>query len=381
MQKVTRLVIMNKKVGIIDYVGLKGGNHYYSLCLLDALADLGYETYLLSNLTKGLNEEKIHIQKTFDFDISRNLTGFSNLIGGTIKACRILKKNRVKTVIFHLFEASWIPLVVLSIFKFYGLKVIGISHDVTSFEKNENQKARDFIYSKLIDQVIVHNLYSYNYLKQVLQSQILAKTMIIKHGGHKAVINSNIDQKTARKTLGLDENKTYALFFGQIKKVKGLDLLLEAFPTDIENLHLIIAGKPWKDEFQIYESIIESRRLTSKTKLFIKYISEEERDNLYNAADFIVLPYREIFQSGVLLMAMSYGLPIIASDLPANKEVLNNNEGLLFKSENIENLNTQIKKMASDKVLRESYAKDSIIKIESEYAWSTIAKEYVSIIQ
>ena len=371
---------LKKKVCVIDYVGLKGGNHYYSLCLLDSLAKLGYETFLFSNLTKGLNDEKIHIQKTFDLEISKNIAGLLNLIGGTIKACRICKKNKVNTVIFHLFEASWVPLAVLTIFKLFGLKVIGISHDVTSFEKNENQKARDFIYSNLIDQVVVHNQYSFNYLSNVLPNSILSKTIIIKHGGHKAVINSNIEQKIAREALGLDTDKTYALFFGQIKKVKGLDLLLNAFPNDNKNLNLIIAGKPWKDEFQEYNSIIEKRNLNNKTNLFIKYITEEERDYLYNAADFIILPYREIFQSGVLLMAMSYGLPILASDLPANKEVLNDNEGLLFQSESIKDLNVQINKIAKSSQLRTDYSKKSKTKIESEYSWDVIAKEYTSII-
>ena len=371
--------VNKKKVGIIDYVGLKGGNHYYSLCLLDSLAKLGYETFLLSNFKEGLYDEKIHIQQTFDFEISRNLSGFTNLIGGVIKACKILRKNEVRTVIFHLFEASWIPLIVLAIFKLFRLNIIGISHDVTSFGKKENQFARTFIYSKLIDKIIVHNNFSYNYLKQVLPHKILTKTKIIKHGGHNTVINAKIEKSKARQYLGLEQHKTYGLFFGQIKKVKGLDLLLNAFPNEFENLDLIIAGKPWKNEFEVYQKIINDRNLSKKTKLFVKYISEIERDNLYNAADFIILPYREIFQSGVLLMAMSYGLPILASDLAANKEVIVD-EGLLFKTEDVKDLNLKIKKIALDEKLRNNYSKKSQIKIKEEYSWDKIAINYFDLI-
>lgn len=371
----------NKSVAIIDYVGIKGGNHYYSLCLLDALAKLGYETYLLSNFNKGLNKEDIRIQAVYKTQISRNLSGIANLIFGSLKACRILKRKKVKTVIFHLFEASSISLMTLFIFKLFGLHVIGISHDITSFSKDEKQRVRDFIYTRLLNQVIVHNQFSYNCLKAVMPIEVLSKTKIIKHGGHRDLIDTSITKQEARQSLQLNQAINYALFFGQIKDVKGLDLLLEAFPNDLPNLHLIIAGKPWKSDFKKYQEIIDRRNLAAQVHLKIEYISEADRDLLYNAADFIILPYREIFQSGVLLMSMSYGLPILVSNLEANRELIKVGEGLLFESENKISLEQKIREMEANPELRKKFAQNALLKIKSEYDWNNIAKEYLSIIK
>ena len=77
----------NKSVGIVDYVGKKGGNHYYSLCLLNALAKHGYSTYLYSNFTEKINDEDITIRKVFRFDIKSNVKGLINLLFGTLRAC------------------------------------------------------------------------------------------------------------------------------------------------------------------------------------------------------------------------------------------------------------------------------------------------------
>ena len=181
--------------------------------------------------------------------------------------------------------------------------------------------------------------------------------------------------------MGLDDEQTIALFFGQIKTVKGLDILLNAFPSDVSDLTLVIAGKPWKNDFSDYEKIIKERGLSSQVKLIIKYISEEERDTLYNAADFIVLPYRQIFQSGVLLMAMSYGLPVIASDLKANKEVIDDDQGLLFQTENPIDLKEKIMTLYNNPDLSERLSKTALNTIKTSYSWNTIATKYFPIIE
>ncbi len=371
---------MRRKIAVVDYVGTKGGNHYYSLCLLDELAKLGYEAHILSNFSKGLADEDINFYPVYDPAINKSFAGLLNLVVGTFRAAFYLKKRGIKTVLFHLFESSWVAFAVLTILKLAGIKILGISHDVTSFEKNENQKLPNLIYYRLLDNVIVHNHYSLGQLKSKLGDKIENKTQLIRHGGHEKVIDANIGKIEARKLLGLDQDTCYGLFFGQIKIVKGLDLLLEAFPNDSSS-ELIIAGKPWKDDFNLYQEIIDKRGINDLTHQYIRYITEEERDCFYQAADFIILPYREIFQSGVLLMAMSYGTPIIASDLPANKEVLEDDEGLFFESDNKESLEKAIQTFCKDPEMRIEMSRNASVKIKSAYSWAEIAKQYPELIE
>jgi glycosyltransferase involved in cell wall biosynthesis len=96
---------------------------------------------------------------------------------------------------------------------------------------------------------------------------------------------------------------------------------------------LIIAGKERLDSFSGYEQQIQSLGLNERVLSFIRYIENEERELFFKACDCVVLPYRKIFQSGVLLMSMSYGRPVIVSDLEANQEIiLHGKNGLLFRT-------------------------------------------------
>ena len=79
--------------------------------------------------------------------------------------------------------------------------------------------------------------------------------------------------------------------------------------------------------------------LHENVRLDIRYIPDEQVSNYYCAADFVVLPYKKIFQSGVLLMAMSYGTPVITSNIPGMTEIVTDGiNGLTFQSEDVASL-------------------------------------------
>ena len=180
----------------------------------------------------------------------------------------------------------------------------------------------------------------------------------------------------------MDEEAKYILFFGQIKKVKGLDILLEALGKVPADIKLIIAGKPWKDDFSGYDALIEKYHLENRVIKIIRFIEDSERKNLFFAADVNVLPYRIIFLSAVLLMAMSHGLPVIASDLPANKEIINDGEnGMLFKSEDSDDLALKIELFFQDKSFSRELTANALHIIKAEYDWSTICEEYLKLIK
>lgn len=369
-----------KKIAVVDYVGLKGGNHYYSICLLSALYRLGIETFFLSNLEKNEFTSGIYNKKVYPFDLSKNIKGLWALLKGTLVSGFFLRKNRCRHVIFHSFESSLISIVCTSILKLFGLKIIAIIHDIKSFEKEEFSYLRSFQFNKLFDHLVVHNQFSYQSLEEHIPKKNIKKVQIIKHGGHLDVIRK-FSKAESRKALKLPDNETIALFFGQIKEVKGLDILIKAFPKQ-DNLKLYIAGKPWKDDFSKYQYLIDERGLNNHVYLRIEYVNENERDLLYSACDIIILPYKEIYQSGVLLMSMSFQLPVIASDLEANKEiVVHKKNGILFESESVESLNKAINHVIDDKPLMENISRNALETIKHEYSWDTIAENYIQFLE
>lgn len=126
-----------------------------------------------------------------------------------------------------------------------------------------------------------------------------------------------IDTATARKTLGLDPEGRYILFFGFIRKYKGLDLLLEAMadPAVVDTgCTLIVAGEFYEDPAP-YKDIITKHELQDRVILKTEFIPNSEVATLFSAADLVVQPYRNATQSGVSQVAYHFSKPMVVTDV------------------------------------------------------------------
>jgi glycosyltransferase involved in cell wall biosynthesis len=143
------------------------------------------------------------------------------------------------------------------------------------------------------------------------------------------------------------------------------------------SIHLIIAGDTGKESFDKYQNLIDKLGISERIILDINYVSDSKRELYFKAADAMVLPYEIIFQSGVLLMAMSYGLPVVASDIPPFKEVIEHNKnGLLFESLNAKDLAHKINTLFEDKGSVHGFSKSAIETINTTFSWDEIAANY-----
>ncbi len=158
--------------------------------------------------------------------------------------------------------------------------------------------------------------------------------------------NPHRTKAEARRALGLQQDDFIVMFFGQIKKVKGLDLLIDAFAQTLkgkEDARLLIAGIPWKVGFDTFEKQIHQHQIEEQCVLRLEYHPNEIKPDYFSAADIVVLPYREIFASGVLVNALHYGAAIICSNLPFFKEyVQHERDCLMFENENAASLAEQL---------------------------------------
>ena len=126
-----------------------------------------------------------------------------------------------------------------------------------------------------------------------------------------------VSKEEARKHLGLPVNEKIILFFGFIRKYKGLDLLLEAM-NDIRikeaNIKLLIAGEFYdnKDE---YETIISKYNLANSLYLRTQFIDNTEVKYYLGAADFVIQPYKHATQSGVTPLAYHFEKPMLVTNV------------------------------------------------------------------
>ena len=182
----------------------------------------------------------------------------------------------------------------------------------------------------------------------------------------------------ARRVLGINETGRVILFFGHIREVKGLDILLEAIPAvarEIPEVTLLIAGRPLRKDFSTYERLIDSLGIRDRCVLHIRYISNDELPLYFAAADIVALPYRRIYQSGVILMAMSYGRAVVVSDLPAMTEMVTDGQnGYVFEQGSAVSLSKQLVRALRDEQGREAVASRALEYIRNNHDWEQIGK-------
>ncbi len=137
----------------------------------------------------------------------------------------------------------------------------------------------------------------------------------------------NFSKNESRKELNLSDNDKVLLFFGYVRKYKGLDILIDALPRAtklIPELKLLIVGE-FYDDVSKYVSQVKKLGLQEKVIIVNKFVANEEVGKYYTAADVTVLPYRSATQSAVLNVSYSFGKPVIATKVGGLTEFVKNN--------------------------------------------------------
>ena len=352
---------MKRKVAIIDTLGAHGGAfHFYTFGQSMGLINCGVEVSLYTN--NETSNPSIKGLKFFSFykDIFYSkvqiINGFQWIIG-SIKSIFHARFSGISVFHFHIFYTNILVLFNIILVKLLFGKIVLTIHDAKSFDRKDKSVFISNLVYKLTNLVLTHNEFSKSEIKRT-NPQLKSRIFIVPHGNYTPFISIQKDKIHSRSYLKLPKDKKILLFFGMIKKVKGLEVLLKSFNKVIAknpNTLLLIAGKPWKNSFSIYQNIIDKNNLTNHCILHTKFISHKDVAHYYCASDLVVLPYKKIYQSGVLMMALSYERAVLVSDLPPLKEIITNDEdGFLFKTEDADSLSIKINEILANNELLES---------------------------
>lgn len=131
----------------------------------------------------------------------------------------------------------------------------------------------------------------------------------------------------ARARLGLSENEPVMLFFGFVRRYKGLRYLIQALPKIRETIpaRLLVVGEFWEEE-RPYRQLVEQLGLENVVRFYNHYVPNHELSLYFSAADVVVLPYLEATQSAVAQLAFGFERPIIATSVGGMPETIRNNE-------------------------------------------------------
>lgn len=177
------------------------------------------------------------------------------------------------------------------------------------------------------------------------------------------------------KPIKFDIHKRYVLFFGYISKYKGIEYLLEAFNSlqnKYKDVQLVIAGK---GELYFDKSLYKGKE---NITIINDYINIPRLSGLLQDASFVVCPYKDATQSGVIQTAFSMDCPVVVSNVGALPEAVDDGEtGLIVPPCDTKALASAIDKMLSDGKLLQKMRKNINDKWRIKMGWDKILDKYL----
>lgn len=227
-------------------------------------------------------------------------------------------------------------------YKLRGKKIVLTAHNVNAGKRDSNDswinRLTLRIQYRLADHIFVHTDAMKRELVEDFGMRAGAAT-VIPIGINNSVPVTGLTSAQAKRRLGLDDGDRAILFFGHIGPYKGLEFLVAAFQRIAATnpaYRLIIAGKPKRGGERYVDEIQRAiRGDASRERVIqrIEFIPDEETEVYFKAADVLALPYTQVFQSGVIVLGYSFGLPVIAADVGSLREdIVAGRTGLLCRA-------------------------------------------------
>lgn len=207
---------------------------------------------------------------------------------------------------------------VIIIAKIKSARIIWTVHNIFPHDAYHPQLSASFMhwFAKRCDGLIFMSEPSQKAFFGLYNLHKIPHQAIIPHGHYRESYHVPIDQQHAKQQLGLADNKQVLLAFGMIKPYKNIDTLIKAFnQAQPENTLLVIAGNP--ESRQLADSLLKLKGDNQNIHLFLTFIADEQLPVFLSAADIVILPYKNIFNSGALLLALSFNKPVIAPRIGA----------------------------------------------------------------
>jgi glycosyltransferase involved in cell wall biosynthesis len=265
-----------------------------------------------------------------------------------------------------------------------GIKVVHTVHDVEPlYEGAADMSGLGRVYESC-DALIVHTEANRRDLLERYPAIDVRRVHVVPHGPLQAdACPLDGDRSKARAALGIAEDARVALNFGSIKPYKGLDLLVSAMPAVAQNVphaFLLLAGRPARPSDAPDLQVLKDRGIGHRADF--EFISNKDAWKYYMAADVVVLPYRNITQSGVLLSTMAFGKPAIVTAVGGLPEVIRPGKtGWVVPPENVPALADAMSEALADPVRCEQMGESAKQEALERFSWNAIGKETIRIYQ
>ncbi len=269
-------------------------------------------------------------------------------------------------------------------YRLLGKAIVLTAHNVNAGKRDSNDSWLNRLSLKIQYHLSDHIFLHTNGMKSELISEFRipeSKVSVVPFGINNTVSNTNLSSAEARRQLGVSETDKALLFFGNIAPYKGLEYLIAAVSELLErdrSYRLLIVGKPKGPEsyWDKVRRTIASSGIGDRVSEKIEYIPDDETELYFKAADVLILPYVHVFQSGVLFLGYSFGLPAIAADVgDLKEEIIEGDTGFVFKPKDSSDLAGRIDNYFNSDLFHNLETRRLEIKAyaNERYSWDKVA--------
>jgi len=341
-----------------------GGIAHYTQCLAGALGAHGLPCEILTSL-RWISRSPIPNAAVH--------TIFRGMLTNPWEFYRLALRLRRDASLIH-WQCAAHPSRLLWIMRLFPLKRIPWVYTVHNILPHERSSSSQALFEKIyrrMDGLVFHTQHTQREFQRLFPS-IAAASAVIPHGEYGFLTSD------AAASFPAEENAL--LFFGNIRPYKGLDILLNALADVkkiIPSVTLRIAGQAL-EPFDRYEEIIARHGLNKAVEKRLEYIPDEEIAGLFASSAIVVLPYREIDQSGVLLLALASGKPVVASRVGGIPEAIRDGAtGVLVPPEDAKTLAQAILDLLQNPAKRAAMGVAARQDVLDRFSWNRIAEQTI----
>jgi glycosyltransferase involved in cell wall biosynthesis len=251
-----------------------------------------------------------------------------------------------------------------------GRPLVLTAHDVLPREPRRGQLAAQRRLYERVDAVVVHSEHGRGRLVETLGIDP-GKVHVIAHGAfeHLTRVPGARDLPAELATV----EKPVVLCFGLLRPYKGIDVLLHAWRALQPDAELWIVGMPRMDVAALMADAPPSVRWVSR------FVVDEELGAYFRRADLVVLPYREIDQSGVLFTALAFGAPLLLSAVGGFPEIAADGAAALVEPGDATALAASLGRLLGDPAARAALGEGARRAAAGRYSWDDIARRHLEL--
>jgi D-inositol-3-phosphate glycosyltransferase len=283
---------------------------------------------------------------------------------------------------FQIFDRTLLMLY----YKLHRKKIVLTVHNVNAAKRDSSDSLLNRLTLRIQYRLADHSFVHTQKMKRELHDDFGVPeraVTVIPFGINNSVPATEVTIEEAKQRMGIKPGERTILFFGRIRPYKGLEYLVAAFQQIVAAnpaYRLIIAGEPMKETKTYLDDIqltinrgIHRDRVIQK----IQFIPDDETELYFKAADVLVLPYKQIFQSGVLFLGYSFGLPVVATDVGSFKEeIVEGRTGFVCRPCDIKDLAKTIEKYFDSDLFKYLKSRRQEIReyANAQHSWDVVGE-------